>query len=1121
MPGQGGSFGGGGGGSTGWGGGGSSGGGSSGGGSSGGPTLLTGTGTPQQQGSIIGSAIASFIESARRFSRQSQANQEEGPIYRGVSSSIENARRSFVGPSSKPGGSQQLTPTQSEYLRQREKVTKENPNDPMGYFKDVAYQQGKPAMNLESMKGTGYANMTFKDASGKQVSWRDQTIDWIAGQYMTPEQIMRISPGGLVRNPITRDSEYRGGSESVFPTNNQIIPSKETLEIMETAIGISQGIGLDLLRMKIMRDATGISQGIGLNLIKYGNWMKTTTTKSSLDVISETISESDIILNAWGWNYKNINTLGGKTAVFVAIGLEDMMSSIKGLIEVTTPLGSFSEAVRETKGFRENMNLQTSLNVGVYPAYYTWTHPGEVSTGVSMLLGTTMPVRMALKSMASWGLTMTATGEGFKVITGQPAFSNMKEMSVEFWAGGTSGLMATFVGSQMGSAFKIVPRGDIIGTVGELGKRMGAGAVTLGSASGVYTSSEQMLFKMQPNYREIGGSMLIGMGLGVAFAGASYGYERAFKSGLLPVGSLERNEIWQTSYATGEPVTTQRVWSGLSFQWGNKVSAIGIETGSAAGGRITRFSFFKGIPKIETEGFVNFNPLEMKPVDYSLYETKMLKGPMEEYRMKIDVRMGGEMWTMPKIRQAEILHAAGNEKMLGYMYAMEGHWTEMYELERAIGEKSYTFAQTKPASTVKEVLGSIELFQKEGATDIIYNTLKSERSGLILFGSAEQKLMMGGKMWVSPHDIDIKALNPEDLANKLVKSLKPIYGKDIRISAESTSLVEIRASSSGEFVHAFDIHSIYGYGEELRPGLYVGWGKFEQAPQLTREGFFVDTLENQAIRKGVSSLTPREAGFLPDAHRLKDIGHLLNIGEFKGKGDLVAQFKRLVPEPILKEWGTGKGTFVKMGNLYVTPSVSPLSRIGAILSEIGSSSSGRRSTNSLLSSLSSDIFKSSDSSIASSVSKSFFSSISRDSASTSGSASASLSYLLSGSSASSSISRSLLRSLSSASSSYSQSRSSLSSSASSSLSSLSSSSSSSSSSSLSSLLGSGKSPPIKLDFPGTFFTKNLFKEKIFSSKKFKYTPSLAASMEGIFSSKMPKSTISGLNLRPVVKRRKS
>lgn len=122
-----------------------------------------------------------------------------------------------------------LTPAQAEYVKQYEKVVTVNPADPMGYYKAVAYQPGRPALNIETLGQTGYATVP---------GYREQVIGNIISQQLTPAQI-----ASLERNPPVLWSS----------------PSKETLDV------IGKGIG--------------ISQGIGLNVLKSGNWMGITEEK--------------------------------------------------------------------------------------------------------------------------------------------------------------------------------------------------------------------------------------------------------------------------------------------------------------------------------------------------------------------------------------------------------------------------------------------------------------------------------------------------------------------------------------------------------------------------------------------------------------------------------------------------------------------------------------------------------------------------------------------------------------------------------------------------------------------------------------------------------------------------
>lgn len=217
MPGQGGTFPGGeGGGTTGWGGGGTTGG--SGGGGSGG-------------GGIIGGAISNFIAGATQFQAQNP-QQGQGVISAGVSSTIESARQ--ISPQQVRIVEQQaLTPAQAAYVSEYMKVVTPNLADPLGYYKPVApVAPGGPALNVETMKLTNWGNVAGA---------REQMIGGIISQQMTPAQVSSLETGG---------GFSFGGATSL---------SKEKLEV------IGKGIG--------------ISQGIGLNVLKSGNWMGITEEK--------------------------------------------------------------------------------------------------------------------------------------------------------------------------------------------------------------------------------------------------------------------------------------------------------------------------------------------------------------------------------------------------------------------------------------------------------------------------------------------------------------------------------------------------------------------------------------------------------------------------------------------------------------------------------------------------------------------------------------------------------------------------------------------------------------------------------------------------------------------------
>jgi hypothetical protein len=117
-----------------------------------------------------------------------------------------------VSPSSPQGrySPAQIEQAQRKYAEEYQKVITENPKDPYGYYKDVAPMAGKPALNVETIGMTGYANIPGA---------REQIIGSIVGQYITPEQ-----RAILEKNP-NMPGDYFGGS---FVERKEERPSTDT-----------------------------------------------------------------------------------------------------------------------------------------------------------------------------------------------------------------------------------------------------------------------------------------------------------------------------------------------------------------------------------------------------------------------------------------------------------------------------------------------------------------------------------------------------------------------------------------------------------------------------------------------------------------------------------------------------------------------------------------------------------------------------------------------------------------------------------------------------------------------------------------------------------------------------
>jgi hypothetical protein len=942
---------------------------------------------------------------------------------------------------------QETEAAQKEYTKQYAKATTRDPSDPFGYYKDVAYQVGRPALNVETLELTGYANMTgYKPGE----SPKERVIGSIIGARMTPEQVMRITPGGYVRNPVTGGSEYRGGSEYPFPETREKGPSQETLDIMGEAINISQNMGLNVLKsgnwtgnpifsfsketQEAMNKSIGISQDISLNLLKYGTW-----TRPSAE------QEFDMLHPEAG------KLQAPSQEPLLGVGMTQTVSA-----EIDK---FFSPSIAYTS----KMGL-----------------PSIIPEKAKELFKFTMVGMVTLPIDIITGLPKTGSRAIERTLAVTPPISFLPGMEkVRF-----EGLEETKVGfTEMGSAALEDP---LTFAVQMIGFSFGSSILMAGLASNKIP---------KPTFTSIK-------------------YEKVF------------------------PEQAEYRYTGAGVEWlGKAQPVIGLNN----------LRPVLGTPKLNVEGVMKI------PTPFSPIENAILRPALTEYSKMLKALPEGEVFARARLFSGERV------EMLGYIKGTGGIGDMELRFKTGMESYTYLYSQKYPTQTqasLKEaILASDRFMGNVKASKKIVSILREEGTTVKIGGSVAQYTWLGKEMWRPTGDIDLYySKDPALLAKRFVKELNTIYGEGtLRIAEGKSSLVEIDVGG-GKFIHAFDIHRMQGEpvvsGAESRllNPTYVGYGYKVDLPVITSEGFREMGLREQAGRKLTSTLMTREFGFSPEAHRLKDVGDYLNILHSKGGAELAGRFESTIPLDIMKSFGKPETkVFVPYkessyggGIKKVAPVLSmsragissPSDSVSTALSRLASTVSARaspRSTSTLIS-LSDNISRSLVSShlprssgISFRVSRSLSSEVSR-----SLSLASNVSSSLASSSRASSVPRSLLSSLSA---SPSRSISSLSSSASSSLySSLSSEypsisppmSPSLSFSSFSSIFGFGQGPPIRMGMPmGNFFTKKLFKEKIFAGKEYRYTPSVAAVMEGISSSKMPRSTISGLNLRPVIRGRRS
>lgn len=426
---------------------------------------------------------------------------------------------------------------------------------------------------------------------------------------------------------------------------------------------------------------------------------------------------------------------------------------------------------------------------------------------------------------------------------------------------------------------------------------------------------------------------LISLGTGLAFSGLAV----ASEANLLPKPGIET-----IKYEVKTPTPVTKGATTLYVEAGGKASPL------------VSFQEYRpvlGAPKITPEGVTKF-PLPETPI-----QTAVLKPALQSYGKYLQTLTPEEAVVARQslVEFAQANKATPTATLEYYSPTKQGLGVAETRFRTGSQLMEYVYTSKDPAklqSGFKEVLRETDLFKRPGAAEKIETIFQKEGSDAVIYGSVPQKMVLGEAMTRAPKDIDVMLSkgSSEAFAQKLVTELSPIYKNDIRVSAEKPSLVEIKNPETGKFQHGFDIHSKGGDvitpGESTIRADYFGYGLKTKEPFVSKEGYAIISLSEQGGRKFSSTLTPREFGFGPEAHRLKDVFDALQIAEFKGKlqgrSDIVAaagEFRKTIPPGLVSQFeqtGAEYGIILRRS----TPEASPYAAAGLIASPVILTGSG-------------------------------------------------------------------------------------------------------------------------------------------------------------------------------------
>lgn len=191
-----------------------------------------------------------------------------------------------------------------------------------------------------------------------------------------------------------------------------------------------------------------------------------------------------------------------------------------------------------------------------------------------------------------------------------------------------------------------------------------------------------------------------------------------------------------------------------------------------------------------------------------------------------------------------------------------------YEIMKTAYQKRMNI---EPQISVKTIIKNLERLnhlsekEKEVFANLIIKHLKKDA---MLYGTGAQKSYDALSREV--RDLDLQFFGKAD---NLIKEITEKFGDKFVVKIKEGGLgYEIYNLKGEKVLEAFNN---YGNIYQIFEKPYFGWGFRTLPPKKTEEGLIMQFRE-QAARKFASVATPREKGFFPEVHRVKDIGDLVD-----------------------------------------------------------------------------------------------------------------------------------------------------------------------------------------------------------------------------------------------------
>jgi hypothetical protein len=387
-------------------------------------------------------------------------------------------------------------------------------------------------------------------------------------------------------------------------------------------------------------------------------------------------------------------------------------------------------------------------------------------------------------------------------------------------------------------------------------------------------------------------------------------------------GSMVRSQALPRT-AMYQPLDTRtQTYRGVYFQWFNKAKPlIGMSEGKLQ----------IGTPKFGTEG------LRVYPRMFTPFETATIQPNLKRYisTKESQIATYGKLKEPAEeavLRQTISIFsskAPKSDQMRAYIDAGElgGTFTRSrVQLESlpAIMKYGYKLPIRSQRMSLEDVMAGSDVFGGKKGAKTVLSALQKQDQPFIITGSTPQQSQMGKYMTRQAGDVDLwVAGSAEDFAQSMLTEIKTTYGKNVRISPDKPSLIEFKLRGKG-WVHGLDIHSDVGddiasSSDNLNPDYIMGTPRPE--PIISKEGFRIQSLQEQILAKGESALIPQQFGVGPAAHRIKDVYDPYNIGRFYMSTETVpdevvgsiSQYGSTIPRSVMQDFG---------GDVLVIPSSS-------------------------------------------------------------------------------------------------------------------------------------------------------------------------------------------------------